>query len=234
MTDDGLVRGWYPITETEFDGTETSFTLPDCDVPLQSVTVDTDNPVKQFMAAVWSKDTPWNMAPWASASLVSAGDGYYRWWSMPTQTWTLHYGKGVFLTGLTNNLNSAGAAANPPSPLPPVVTPVTLNWQATIANSLFTLDCAFFDFNWVSLIAPTAGDRPVRIEVIANPTGSPSPLLAKVLGIPTAVGPGNVRFDTIRILKNKDLIESGDYEFTFKIYNQSGLSTNVAFTLTVQ
>jgi hypothetical protein len=236
MTEDGVVHGWYPITQTTFTGGETSFTLPDCTVPLKTVTVDSDSVVKQFVAAVWPKGLRWNYFPWASSSLVAGDDGYFRNWSLPTSTWVLHYGKGVFLDGITSSLNRPGTAVPTPPGAPTVSTPKSLNWQASVAAMMFTGDCKFFDFNWVTLFTSTGETVPLRIEVLTNPPpiapATTAPLLAKVVGIPTAVN-GGVLYDSVRILKNQESIPTGTYVFTFKIYNTSGLAANVTLNLTI-
>ena len=237
MTKDGIIRGWYPISQTIFTGAETSFALTDMTVPITTVTVDTDSPVKQYMAAVWDKGLPAKLKPWASSHLVAPDDGYYRWWSMPTSTWFLHYGKGLFLSALSSSLNRAGASA-PASPTSPTVsTPKSLSWQASVAYSAFNGDCTFFDFNWVQLFTSTGETTPLRIEIVANPTPVPpatkSPLLAKVVGTPVAIGAGTVMFDTVRVIKNQDIIAVGAYVFSMKIYNEAGLSADVELTVNV-
>lgn len=227
LTEDGVVKGWYPIVQTVFDGTETSFTLPDVTVPLKTVTVDTPDGTKQYMAAVFPEGLPFNSQPWASSSLVKAEDGYYRWWSLPTESWVLHYGTGVFLDGLMHNLDRAGAAAVPAPSAPTVATPQARTWQASIAYAMLNGNCPFFDFNWVQQFTASGETKPLRIEVLT----SPSPLLAKVVGILTATQ-GGVLYDTIRVLKTGP-VATGLYVFTFKVYEEHGLSSNVTLNLTV-
>lgn len=228
IREDGLVVGWYPIVQTTFTGAETSFTLPDCTVPLKTVTVDSTTGLKQYMAAVFPKGLAFNTQPWASNSLVSPSDGYYRWWSMPTETWVLHYGQGMFLGGLSSSLDRAGAAATPAPSAPSVATPQARTWQASVSYAMLSGNCPFFDFNWVTLFTSTGETKPLRIEVLTSTT----PLLAKVIGIPTAIA-GGVLYDTIRILKTTDTIAPGLYVFTFKVYEEHGLGTNVTLNLTV-
>lgn len=236
LTKDGIVRGWYPIAQTIFTGAETTFTLPDITVPLSTVTVDAGSPVKQYMAAVWPLGLASNLSPWASASLVSPADGYYRWWSMPTSTWMLREGNGLFLDAIQSSLNRAGAAALPSAGAPAVNTPQTLTWQASIAYAALTGGCSFFDFNWVTLFTPPAGVKATRIEIISTPpagTDPTPPMLAKVIGIPTAVGGGTVMYDTLRIIKNRDNLAIGAYVFTMKIYSDQGVAADVTLTINV-
>lgn len=237
LTKDGRVRGWYPIAQTTFDGTEVAFTLPDMDVPLSTVTVDSTSGLKQFMAAVWPADLPWNEFPWASASLVSPSDGYYRWWSLPTSTWFLHFGNGLFLDSLSSSLDRAGAAALPAPGAPTVSTPKTLNWQASVEYAALNGNCSFFDFNWVQLFTSTGETVPLRIEILTSPapigTATTPPLLGRVIGIPTAIGKDSVLYDTIRVVKNADTIPPGTYTFTCAIYGETGLSANVTLNIVV-
>lgn len=236
MTEDGVVRGWYPITQTTFDGSETSFVLPDCTVPLKTVTVDSDSPLKQYMAAVWPVGLPFNSFPWASNSLVSPVDGYFRMWSLPTSTWMLRYGKGLFLDAITSSLNRAGAAVPTPPGAPTVSTPQARTWQASVSAQMLTGDCSFFDFNWVTLFTSTGETVPLRIEVVSNPApiapAVTAPMLAKVIGIPTAVN-GGVLYDTIRILKNADALPPNTYAFTFNIYGEAGIAATATLNLTI-
>lgn len=237
MTKDGIIRGWYPITQTTFTGAETTFDIIDVTVPVMSVTVDTDSPVKQFMAAVWDIGLPHNLKPWTSAQLVSPDDGYYRWWSMPTSTWFLHFGKGVFLSAMSSSLNRVGAAAVPGPGEPTVNSPQSLTWQASVAYSAFNGDCTFFDFNWVQLFTSTGQAAPLRIEIVSLPAPiAPStkpPLLAKVIGIPVAIGAGVTMYDTVRIIKNADTVATGAYVFAFKIYTEAGLAADAELTVNV-
>lgn len=237
MTADGIIRGWYPIAETVFEGDETSFELVDVIVPLSTVTVDTDSPVKQYMAALWPVGLAKNFSPWTSSALVSPTDGYYRWWSSPTSTWFLHYGKGLFLDAISSSLNRAGAAAIAPSGPPSVTTPKSITWQASVGYASLNGDCSFFDFNWVSLFTSVFTDtKPKRIEIVSLPDPgleSTPPMLAKIIGIPTAVGAGAVIYDTIRIIKNRDVLAAGAYTFTMKIYSEQGLAADVTLTVNV-
>lgn len=238
MTQDGIIRGWYPITLTTFVGTETSFDLVDVTVPLMTVTVDTDSPVKQYMAAVWPVGLRFNYQPWVSSVLVKPDDGYYRWWSAPTTTWFLHYGKGLFLDSMASSLNRAGAAGITPPGGPTVGTPKDITWQASVAYSALNGDCTFFDFNWVQLFTTTGETKPLRIEVVALPDpidpATNAPMLAKIIGVPVAIGAGAVIYDTIRIIKNQDTLPVGAYEFTMRIYDERGLAANVVLTVNVE
>lgn len=237
MTEDGVIHGWYPIVQTTFTGAETSLALTDVTVPLKTVTVDTDSPVKQYMAAVWPLGLRWNYKPWASSLLVAPGDGYYRWWSLPTSTWFLHFGKGLFLDSMASSLDRAGAAATTPPGAPTVSTPQNITWQASVAYSALNGDCTFFDFNWVQLFTSTGESKPLRIEVVTLPTpiapATNAPMLAKVIGVPVSIGAGAVMYDTIRIIKNQDVLPVGAYVFALRIYDERGLSANVALTVNV-
>jgi hypothetical protein len=237
LTKDGRVHGWYPIVETTFTGAETSFTLTDIEVPVTSVTVDTDSPVKQYMAAVWDIGLPHNVKPWASGQLISPDDGYYRWWSMPTVSWFLHFGKGVFLDAMSTTLNKESAGAISPPGVPSVNSPQTLSWQASVSYSAFSGDCSFFDFNWVQLFTSSGETKPLHIEVVSLPDpiapATTPPLLAKVIGVPVSVGAGAVMYDTIRVIKNADAIEVGAYEFEFRIYSEHGTAADVELTVNV-
>jgi hypothetical protein len=101
---------------------------------------------------------------------------------------------------------------------------------------MLTGDCSFFDFNWVTLFTSTGETVPLRIEVVTNPApiapATTSPMLAKVIGIPTAVN-GGVLYDTVRILKNADTLPTGTYAFTFNIYGTAGIAATATLNLTI-
>jgi len=227
MNASGLMYGFYPIASTVFDGTESSLTLPDCTVPLTTVTVDSGAAVKQYMAAVWPLGIANGYAPWASSSLVAPGDGAYRWFSMPTESWFLHFGLGTLATALTIGMSQVVTSPAAPS-APTVTTPVAYVYNGSISYAAITGDCAFFDFNWVLAFTQTQDQVPLRITPVTSPAG----LLAKVIGVPTATANG-VMYDSIRILRLNPAITPGVYVFTSSITNLSGLSSTVTLNLTI-
>lgn len=238
LTQDGLVKGWYPIASHVFTGSETSFTLSDGTVvPVMSVTKDKGmEGVQQYMAAVWPKGLASNYFPWASSVLVKPDAGYYRWWSLPTETWMLHFGYGTLLDSLHTRMNISAVVPSNPS-APTVTTPLALTWNASIAYDTLTGDCEFFDFNWITLFkSQTTSMDPLRIVVVSNPAGSPPPMVAQVIGIPQAVAAGlnagATIYDTIRIMKLTELA-AGAYAFTFTVYDSLGQTANVTLNLTV-
>jgi len=169
----GIVVGWYPIASHSFAGTETSFTLSDGTVvPITTVTKDNGmEGVQQYMAAVFPLGIANNYAPWASSLLIKPDAGYYRWWSLPTETWMLHFGYGTLLESLHTRLNISNAQPAAPG-APTVTTPAAITWQASIAFADLTGDCEFFDFNWITTFrASTTGVDPLRVVVVSNPAG---------------------------------------------------------------
>jgi hypothetical protein len=170
------VVGFFPIAETTFTGTETTFALPDGSVPITTVTLPPKNTsnifdegrVQQYMAAHWPEGpgtlstalvtTPayTDLKPWLGYKELVTGDipnglGYYSWWSMPEVHWLNHFGRGVFLESLVFNMDKYPYTA-PPSPSnPTVTTPQTLRWACTADLTSFQQDCAFFDFSWTTL-----------------------------------------------------------------------------------
>ena len=238
MLEDGRVVGWYPITETAFARTELTFTLDDnVEVPLKVVTVDSNTEVIQYVAAVWPTGLANDYQPWASGQLVSVADGNFRIWNMTTQGSRVREGGGVLVEALRTGMNPY-LQASEVNVNPDVNPSVTLQWKTSLPYTLLTGGCTFFDFNWMSLMMDTAdtGLQPLRIEIVSNPPPfdgqTQSPLMAKVMGIPTALGNGVV-YDTIRILKNADDLPPADFEFGFEVFNNQGYSTLVTLTLTI-
>ena len=234
LTQDGLIHGFYPITQTTFDGTETEYTLPDnVVVPLMVVTVDKDpnaRALSQFVAAVFPAGLPFNYQPWSSASLIDGGYGNYSWYTLPTQGWIHHFGKGVMINAIQSNLNTDSPTSN--TEPPPEAVDGALTWTASVAYASIASDCAFFDFNWMTLFEVKSGLKPVRITVLQNPAGSPAPFKATVVGVPTASENG-VIFNTIRIMKLASNIGLGVYTFQFRVVDVSGQTTDVDLALTI-
>ena len=248
---DGRVIGFYPIAETTFTGTETEYTTSDgVTVPLKTVTVDNNvylRAVVQYMAAVFEpeysiKQVPASTyvvqrsaEPWASVDLVTGDPTAYRWYSMATQSWLLHFGQGTYISALASNLDTSVPAPVPP--VPPAGENATMEWRASIDYASLLGECSFFDFNWMTTFKTKSADEPLRIVVIENPPPdvgmTKPPLVAKVIGIPVATGNG-VIYDTVRILKLVDSIEKQDYVFKFQIVDTKDLRTDVTFTLTVK
>jgi hypothetical protein len=237
MTKDGKVYGFYPINKKSFSGTETSFNLPDGEIPLTSVTVDT-NPVlrnqTQYMAAVWELGLPHNFRPWQGhASFVEGNPQAHRWYSMPTESWELHFAKGFLIDALINNIS--GTKYKEGTVPSPSAKDAKMTWQASIDYKALTGDCAFFDFNWHTVFATKSEETPLSLTVISNPApvspGTVSPLKASVIGIPAETANGTV-FNTVRVLRLTP-IKPGDYEFEFEIRSVN-LSTKVKLVLTIK
>jgi len=240
MTKDGLVKGWYPIASHTFSGSETSYTIPDgtnggagISVPVTTVTKDKGmEGVQQYMAAVWPSGLAANYFPWASPSLVKPDAGYYRWYSLPVETWMLHFGYGTLLESLHTRMNISAVVPSNPS-APTVTTPLALTWNASVEYDTINGDCDFFDFNWIALFkTQTTSMDPLRIVVNSVPSGSPPPFGAQVIGIPQATAYGMV-YDTIRIMKLGELAPGGPYAFTFTVYDSLGQTAAVTMNLTV-
>lgn len=238
MTEDGLLRGWYPIDETFDTPLPAVFDVGDNEVPLKVVTVDTTAAVKQFVAAVWPAGLPANSAPWASAMLIEPSDGYYSWWSMPTAGWRLHFGEGVLIDGMHTNLGKLNTGGGEPSN-PPAANPAELKWHASASNLMFNGACPFFDFNWVTLFGQVNSTNLLKsISVVSVPaatgTQTSPPFIAQIVGIPTAVpgAVGYVRNDTVRIIAAYPP-NAGEYVFKFSITVEGSAPVDVEFKLTV-
>jgi hypothetical protein len=241
MYQSGRMIGFYSIALRTFTGAETTLTLTDnVVVPIKSVTIDKD-PTKpgqpqQYMAAVFPDGTPNLLRPWASQDLREPSEGYLRMYSMPTETWMLRSQMSILQVALTQGM--AGTVAAPTTPTAPTVTtPATLQWAASVSYEALLGDCPFFDFNWVTLFKASSSTEAIRIVVTSNPGPTAghtnAPMVAQIIGIPTAVGQGVVRFDTIRIMKMQDDVPAGTYSFGFNIYGENGLVTPSVLTLTV-
>jgi hypothetical protein len=229
------ISGFFAIEETDFDGTETEFELLEGEVSITTVTLhpriqDGSNyGVPQYMAAYYN-DLEFRLRPWLGyTSFVDTNStGFYRWFSMPTQGQTLHFGPGVLIGNLTITMDNE--SYTPATPTPPEAEDATLRWAASMALNSSQMVCGFFDFQWPYLFQAKSSAQPLSIEIIANPPGGEfkSTLVAQ----PTVAPGGAIQFNTVRIIKLQDPAP-GDYEFTYRVTDDKNLSTTCTLTLTI-
>jgi hypothetical protein len=168
------------------------------------------------------------------------GLGFYSWWSMPAVLWMHHFNRGVYLNAMVYNMDSP-VVAPPATPNPPVVTPQTIRWACTANKESFLLDCARYDFNWLTKFETDYpldsnqygnGRVPMSIEVVSNPPGGFFKAVV-VQGVQTIIAGGSAVFDTVRILRLEDPT-AGDYTFTFNIkVSLNGSIVTIPATLTM-
>ena len=241
MNESGLMYGFYIINTTTFDGTETSLTLIDTTVPLTTVTLDY-NPtepdrVVQYMAAVFSINTPPHTQPWSSSVLIPASSGVSREWVIAAQATTARGTDGVLLTalnlGMTPNLGPApGAPVSPSTPTNNAI----MNWASSVNRAVFAApNSSFFDLNWKTLFD---GQSPVKGTMLTILSSPPSGFRAAVIGRPVDV-PANVSafsvqaivYETLRFV-NMGAV-AGTYPFVFRVTCADGSLTTVNYTLTL-
>ena len=232
----GEILGWFAIPSQVFDGTETSVTMPEGPLPITSVTLPALNQgeqhrVQQYMAAVYN-DLDVRVKPWLGyANFIDTRETQYAMqWLMPTEVTTSRFNRGPLLTDLLVRMDADVGGGVPPVS-PPVVVPATLRWVVSATAQDLAPDCGFFDFNWVELFqAQTVGYEPLKIETVSNPSGGE--FKTTVVPFPTVLPTGSVEFNTLRIIKLKD-VAPGDYLFNYAITDTHGGRTPVVFTLTV-
>jgi hypothetical protein len=246
------IVGYLPIAETEFTGTETTFTVQagaGGAVNVSSLRLPTKvqdgsglHQVQEYMVAYYdqpeSSGQPWLGYP----SFIGTDDtGYYSWWSLPTITRFHHYGRGVLFGSLWSRMNIYPAPASTNPPTPPGENG-TLRWAASMNLASAGNECAFFDFNWMELFQsnPPPGTMPgqltpLAIMVTAQPEDGE--FKAAVLQRETVLPGGGVVYNTVRIIRMLDNVVAQDYEFTFQIsqVDTEGRmgTTDVTLTLTV-
>lgn len=254
---DNSVQGFFAITETTFQGTETSFTVaPGQVVPITTVTLPPkpktnildEQRVEQYMAVQWPLAQK-GLKPWLGyGSLVPVVDnnrlGFYSWWSMPTPMWIHNWSNGTYINAMVRGLDPTIQAGT--SPTPPAPTNGTLEWEASAEYASFQEDCAFIDFNWIELFKlqfPTDPSQtgnnaiPLELSVVSNPPGGAlkAVLVTGVAGSagPTIVPGGGVVFNTVRLLRLHD-VTAGTYTFTFSVsYSINGQTLSAPATLTL-
>ncbi len=240
--DHNIYVGWMNIAETTFNGTETTLSVPGPSASTLTFDITTvtlpprpvGDPeyqrVQQFMAVVYDR-LPEGYRPYASTTaFVSTNDAQYAMqWLMPVTGQQFRLALGPFITDLTYAMNRSPALA-PTPPGPPTASNAGLRWAVTVALNDLLVECAYFDFNWVTLFQAESQAQPLKIETVSNPVGGEfkSTLVAYPVVNPT----GSTEFNTVRIMKLKP-VAAGDYVFNFKITDQLGQSVPVVFTLTV-
>lgn len=244
-----LVLGFFPISATTFDGTETTFTLSSGTVDIESYTVaeTTDqghglDGVSQYMAMVLSYRQAKDNIITGYVDFVSAGnDGYYSSWAMPSRDWVHRYNAGTLLQSLRVGMAST-TYTSPSAPDAPEGSDATLKWAASVDLTTNGSQCAFFDFNWINLFQTsmkTDGTNgaliPLSIATKTNPSGGYFKA-AYIASKPVIIPGGAPLFNTIRIIRLKQDVPAGDYGFVFTIsYTKDSIqvSTDVTLTLTV-
>jgi hypothetical protein len=248
----GKAFGFFPIASFTFEGSETTYELPDGTVAITTVTLPPKvtnsydmNPVSQYMAAVYSPlQTP--LQPWLGfKEFVNAYSnqsvGYYSWWSMPTSGWLQHFGYGTFIESLKFNMDKYVYAA-PAGQGAPTVTDATMRW-ATTSNLAAFSSGSFIDFNWLQLFNATLQQTPgytpgqevipLSISTVSNPAGGFfKASVVQAQGAQIIVPGGAAMFDTVRILRLADPT-AGTYLFDFAVSDNLGNTTPVTLTLTV-
>ncbi len=246
------IVGYLPIAETEFDGTETTFTVQggaggvvnvsSLRLPTKVQDGSTFHQVQEYMVAYYDQPAS-HYAPWLGyPSFINTDDtGYYSWWSLPTITRTHHYGRGVLFGSLWSRMNIYPAPTPVTPPNPPGENG-TLRWAASMNLSSASRDCAFFDFNWMALFQATpppgtlpGQQTPLSIMVTSQPPDGE--FKAAVLQRQTILPGGGVVFDTVRIIRMQDNVVAKDYEFEFAISQVDSegriTTTDVTLVLTV-
>lgn len=233
----GMVEGFLTIAKTTFAGTETTFMTSNGPIAITTVTlprkVDDGSGygVNQYMAAVYD-DVESAKRPWLGYSaFVNTNDtGYLNKHYMPTQGQITRHYRGILVTNLL--VNMAEESMTPDVPVPPVATPGTIRWVASMQLNSAQMECGFFDFNWVDLFKAkaSAASVPMRLDVVNNPAGGQ--FKSTLVGNPIILPEGGTMFNTVRIIKLHDA-PAGDYVFTYTVTDTNGLSTTCTLTLTL-
>lgn len=242
-----ILHGFFPISETTFTGTESSFTLAEGDVPLTTITLPrsvddvSDYKVSQYMAVVYDYRQATDREYEGYTAFVDVNDtGYFSSWSMPIVKWMHRFGRGTLIGNMTVNMAADNPGPQDPTPPSPPQDAGTVRWVSTLDINTAGNQCAFFDFNWISLFQASMNSRPIsanktpvvplKIEIVSNPpTGEFKASLVSQQGASSPVG--GIVFDTIRIIKLKDTVDSGAYEFQFRITDQFAGTHDVELTL---
>jgi len=251
----GRAYGFFPVQSTTFQGTETSYNLPDGALAITTVTLPPKvqnntnvSRISQYMAAVYDPvqvaAAPWRGYAEFVSSDVPQNIGYYSWWSMPPGNWFQHFGAGVFINSLEFGMNEYVYTAPAGQGAPTVGTSnATLTWNCTVDLISFQQQTSFIDFNWLDLFQTSLQDNPnyspgtqiipLSITTTSNPAGGYfKASVVQALGAQVTLPGGAEMFNTIRILRLSDPV-AGSYVFGFDIADNLGNTTPVTLTLTV-
>jgi hypothetical protein len=234
---DSLIQGFFPISVTTFDGTETTLMIDGYPLDVTTVTlpkkVDDGSGfgVQQYLAAVFPTEQKL-VRPWLGfGTFVPDDDAQYMGAHhvMPTQGWKTQYFLGPLVTNLL--VGMADNVFNPQTVNPPTVQNGTIRWVASLTTNPTGIDCGFFDFLWTDLFkASTQGVDPLSIEIVSNPPGGffkstlvPNPIVSPL---------GGIQFNTIRIIRLLDT-PAGTYTFNYRVTDTKNQTANCQLTLTV-
>lgn len=231
----GNIEGFYTITATTFQGTETTFALADGTIPITSVTLPkaadqgTGYRVNQYMAHVIPA-SELRSKPWlAHSAFVNTNDtGYGRSFSMATYGSIMRYNRGVLITNLMVSMATSETVS--PDNTPPVAQNAAIRWAASIMANSTQMQCGFFDFQWVNLFRSKTGTNPLRIETVTSPAGGE--FKSTLVASPVVLSTGAIMFDTVRIIRLKTPAP-GLYNFVYNVIDVKGLSTQVTLALTI-
>lgn len=238
------IVGFFPITETEFTGEESTFNLASGTINVSSIRLPpqvTENRVPELMVAAFNPQESWNEAWRGHPSFVpSELAGYYSNWIMPVSTITYRHDNGILVGSLATKMDNY-TWTTAPDPTSPTGTNATIKWAVSMSITN-DITCSFFDFNWIDLFnaKPPAG---VDVSTIRGlyiiPTEQPSglPFKSAVLQHPEA-GPNNsVIYNTVRLIRMVQNVAAGNYTFKFSINYVDAAnkpaSTEVTLTLTI-
>lgn len=247
------IMGYVPITEHEFDGTETTYDLgADGEVPVVSVQCpqvyrDPSNSAQlaealNYMAVLYPRNVEYN-PPWVGLSTFIPGfkAGYYTRYVNTSAEHDQITGLGNIVGSLRNGM----ASTVPPAPLVVPAPPgedATIRWNAALDLGSLPPGSEMFDFQWVPLFqsalpqGPQAGEQyPLSIEVIDQPPGRE--FVATVMQAALSyVGKGLPMNHAIRIVKMARTVPPGDFTFQFRIkanIDSVVATKDVTLTLTV-
>lgn len=148
---------------------------------------------------------------------------YMSFWQQPTIYIKQLFAQGPYLNAQMFDLDPTVAPVNPPPA--PTPTDGTIRWATELDPSTLNTDCEFLDFNWVQLfqLSPyvdglSGSVVPFKIDVTTqDATGTFKAMVLQSIpgGI---VGQGAVQYDTIRVLRLKDVATAGGtFTFAFNI-----------------
>lgn len=251
----GRSYGFFPVSSTVFQGTETSYALPDGPVEITTVTLPPKlqnntnvSRVDQYMAAVYTPAQV-SVAPWRGYAEFVSSDrpqniGFYSWWSMPPGNWFQHFGAGIFINSFEYGMAEYVYEA-PVGQGAPTVNNInaTMTWSTVVDLAAFENQASFIDFNWLDefqaalKVNPnySLGSQiiPLSITTVSNPAGGFfKASVVQALGSQSILPGGGVLFNTVRILRLADPT-AGAYTFNFSIADNLGNTTPVTLTLTV-
>ena len=248
------VVGFVPVASTEYTQGEFSTvllgdpSLGEAEYTIGSVTIPQKDqnehshlcPPKQFVAVLFAPEEA-SKRPWLGINnfYSASTSGFSSYWNAPSSNraranWTF----GPLVGSLVINAAQYTTVIEDSVPTPGVDDGV-LSWTASVDRGA-NHACSTLEFDWLTVFNAevTAGKLPMdAVPLVLQVVSTPEEFSAKLNPNPVIVPKFGKVYNSVRITRERQEIEAGDYTFEFLIHHNTKNGTaskSVELTLTIQ